>query len=110
MSVLSSLAAEKGEDWSEAGHCVTEAYDRFDTDSSGALGANELGKFLQAVMAGVKPAQQRYFRTMLDINDDGKVTYLEMVDSLKARMPLPSFAFFQLTFNFTRASLSHEVG
>jgi len=59
------------------------AYDRFDADHSGTLDASELGRFLQAVMPGTKHTQQRYFRTMLDINDDGKVTYTEMVDSLK---------------------------
>ena len=50
MSVLSSLAAEKGEDWSEAGHCVTEAYDRFDTDSSGFLDQAELVKLFKAAV------------------------------------------------------------
>jgi Ca2+-binding EF-hand superfamily protein len=60
------------------------AYERFDADGSGALSASELGRFLQAVMPGAtSPAQQRYFRAMLDINDDGKVTYAEMVTSLK---------------------------
>jgi Ca2+-binding EF-hand superfamily protein len=59
------------------------AYDRFDADHSGELDTSELGRLLHEVMPGVKHAQQRYFRTMLDINNDGKVTYAEMVESLK---------------------------
>ena len=34
-------------------------------------------------MPGVKPAQQKYFRAMVDINSDGKVTYQELVDAMK---------------------------
>lgn len=62
---------------------LKEVYDNFDANHSGELSTAELGRFLQEVMPGVKPAQQRYFRAMLDINNDGKVTYTEMVASLK---------------------------
>ena len=62
---------------------LKEAFDRFDLDHSNALDTSELGRLLQSVMPSVKPAKQRYFRAMLDINDDGKVTYAEMVEALK---------------------------
>lgn len=62
---------------------LKEAFDSFDANDSGVLSASELGRFLQAVMGGAKPSQQKYFQAMLDINGDGKVTYPEMVESLK---------------------------
>jgi len=63
---------------------LKEAFDRFDSDSSGAMSSAQLGRFLNAVMPGVSVAQQRYFRAMCDINNDGRVTYQEMVESLKS--------------------------
>jgi Ca2+-binding EF-hand superfamily protein/DNA repair exonuclease SbcCD ATPase subunit len=62
---------------------LKEAFDKFDADKSESLTTAELGKFLEAVMPGVKPAQQKYFRAMVDINSDGKVTYQELVDAMK---------------------------
>ena len=62
---------------------LKEAFDKFDADKSESLSTAELGRFLDAVMPGVKPAQQKYFRAMVDINSDGKVTYQELVDAMK---------------------------
>ena len=62
---------------------LKEVFDKFDSDKTGAMSSPQLGRFLQAVMPSVTPAQQRYFRAMCDINNDGKVTYQELVESLK---------------------------
>ena len=59
------------------------AFDRFDDDGNDHLDSNELGKFLDAVMPGVTAAQQRYFCAMCDSNNDGKMTYQELVESMK---------------------------
>ena len=62
---------------------LKEAFDRFDSDQNEHLDSDELGKFLEAVMPGVTVAQQRYFCAMCDTNNDGKVTYMELVESMK---------------------------
>ena len=62
---------------------LKEAFDRFDSDQNEHLDSDELGKFLEAVMPGVTAAQQRYFCAMCDTNNDGKVTYMELVESMK---------------------------
>lgn len=65
---------------------LKELFDRFDTDGSKELSTSELGRFLRAMLPGCKPAQERYFQTMLDVDNDGQVTYVEMVDALRECM------------------------
>tara|TARA_B110000977_G_scaffold136810_1_gene173758 strand:- start:23770 stop:29397 length:5628 start_codon:yes stop_codon:yes gene_type:complete len=63
---------------------LKRAFDRFDSDGNEYLDGDELGKFLEAVMPGVTAAQQRYFCAMCDTNNDGKITYMELVESMKS--------------------------
>ena len=55
-------------------------FDRFDADASGSLNAEELKRFVTALMPEASPADVRYFHVMLDVDGDDLVTYQEMVE------------------------------
>ena len=45
--------------------------------------AAELGRFVATLLPDASPPEQTYFRVMLDFNDDGAVTFPELIEAIK---------------------------
>lgn len=65
---------------------LRDVFDHFDSDGSGALDGNELGRFLRRLMPEVGGEDVRYFMTMLDLDGDGALTYEELMEGIRACM------------------------
>eukprot|EP00232_Nephroselmis_pyriformis_P027008 CAMPEP_0182873320 /NCGR_PEP_ID=MMETSP0034_2-20130328/12253_1 /TAXON_ID=156128 /ORGANISM="Nephroselmis pyriformis, Strain CCMP717" /LENGTH=1422 /DNA_ID=CAMNT_0025005961 /DNA_START=180 /DNA_END=4445 /DNA_ORIENTATION=- len=62
---------------------LKEVFDHFDKDKNGKLDASELRAFIKELMPQCLEPEQRYFKVMLDLDGDGKVTYEELLGALK---------------------------
>eukprot|EP00854_Cymbomonas_tetramitiformis_P002312 gene2312-3036_t len=62
---------------------LKEVFDDFDDDNSGTLDRHELVNLVRKVLPHAHAGELSYFQVILDVNGDGRVTYQELIKTIK---------------------------